>query len=105
MSSPLRFTLRLPPDLVPQAQAIAQHMGLSLNALCVMALRSQVAYLSRTYGPPPLRPAGLQATTPPASSVPVVSKPARVPRVGPNQPCPCGSGLKYKRCHGAPGMR
>jgi preprotein translocase subunit SecA len=30
--------------------------------------------------------------------------PAAAPRVGPkvgrNDPCPCGSGLKYKRCHG-----
>lgn len=25
------------------------------------------------------------------------------PRVGRNDPCPCGSGLKFKRCHGAPG--
>ena len=23
-------------------------------------------------------------------------------RVGRNQPCPCGSGRKYKRCHGSP---
>jgi preprotein translocase subunit SecA len=23
-----------------------------------------------------------------------------VPRVGRNDPCPCGSGLKYKNCHG-----
>ena len=23
------------------------------------------------------------------------------PRVGRNDPCPCGSGKKYKRCHGA----
>jgi preprotein translocase subunit SecA len=23
-------------------------------------------------------------------------------KVGRNQPCPCGSGKKYKRCHGAP---
>jgi len=22
-------------------------------------------------------------------------------RVGRNDPCPCGSGLKYKKCHGA----
>jgi preprotein translocase subunit SecA len=26
-----------------------------------------------------------------------------VPKVGPNEPCPCGSGQKYKRCHGQPG--
>ncbi len=25
-----------------------------------------------------------------------------IPRVGRNRPCPCGSGLKYKRCHGHP---
>ncbi|SRR6266567_1460326 len=24
------------------------------------------------------------------------------PKVGRNQPCPCGSGKKYKKCHGAP---
>ncbi|HUH94184.1 MAG TPA: DUF5672 family protein [Casimicrobiaceae bacterium] len=26
---------------------------------------------------------------------------ARLPRVGRNDPCPCGSGKRYKRCHGA----
>jgi preprotein translocase subunit SecA len=26
-------------------------------------------------------------------------------KVGRNDPCPCGSGKKYKRCHGAPGKR
>jgi preprotein translocase subunit SecA len=25
---------------------------------------------------------------------------AEVPRVGRNDPCPCGSGEKYKNCHG-----
>jgi preprotein translocase subunit SecA len=27
--------------------------------------------------------------------------PVRVPKVGRNDPCPCGSGKKYKKCHGA----
>ncbi|RPJ69548.1 MAG: hypothetical protein EHM20_16315, partial [Alphaproteobacteria bacterium] len=22
------------------------------------------------------------------------------PKVGRNEPCPCGSGLKFKKCHG-----
>jgi uncharacterized protein len=26
--------------------------------------------------------------------------PARKDKIGRNDPCPCGSGLKYKRCHG-----
>jgi len=25
------------------------------------------------------------------------------PKTGPNAPCPCGSGKKYKKCHGVPG--
>jgi preprotein translocase subunit SecA len=25
---------------------------------------------------------------------------APVPKVGRNEPCPCGSGKKYKNCHG-----
>jgi preprotein translocase subunit SecA len=24
----------------------------------------------------------------------------QVPKVGRNEPCPCGSGKKYKHCHG-----
>jgi preprotein translocase subunit SecA len=24
-------------------------------------------------------------------------------KIGRNQPCPCGSGKKYKKCHGRPG--
>ena len=26
--------------------------------------------------------------------------PGGVPKVGRNEPCPCGSGKKYKQCHG-----
>jgi preprotein translocase subunit SecA len=25
----------------------------------------------------------------------------QIAKVGPNEPCPCGSGKKYKKCHGA----
>ena len=36
------------------------------------------------------------------SSGPAVQEPIRVgPKVGRNDPCPCGSGKKYKNCHGA----
>src|SRR5690606_26383073 len=34
----------------------------------------------------------------PAEQKPVVRE---GPRVGRNDPCPCGSGKKYKKCHGA----
>ncbi|HEY9504383.1 MAG TPA: SEC-C metal-binding domain-containing protein, partial [Gemmatimonadales bacterium] len=37
------------------------------------------------------------------SSLGPVGRPAAatVPEVGRNDPCPCGSGKKYKKCHGA----
>ena len=35
-----------------------------------------------------------------STSAPQLQKPA-VPKVGRNDPCPCGSGKKYKKCHGA----
>jgi hypothetical protein len=34
-----------------------------------------------------------------ATSTPSAA-PASSPKIGRNQPCPCGSGKKYKRCHG-----
>jgi uncharacterized protein len=38
------------------------------------------------------------ARRPPPPVAPVVRA---APKVGRNEPCPCGSGKKYKRCHGA----
>jgi len=37
----------------------------------------------------------------PRNRVPVVK--SELEKVGRNQPCPCGSGRKYKMCHGRPG--
>jgi preprotein translocase subunit SecA len=48
-----------------------------------------------------------RVTAPPAapalstSNGPVGRATAAVPEVGRNDPCPCGSGKKYKKCHGA----
>ena len=32
---------------------------------------------------------------------PAQRKPIHVEKIGRNDPCPCGSGKKYKRCHGS----
>jgi preprotein translocase subunit SecA len=38
-------------------------------------------------------------------SVPVKQEPVKVgPKIGRNDPCPCGSGKKYKNCHGREGV-
>ena len=45
-------------------------------------------------------PRTLQAAPEPVKAAPVVRD---HPKVGRNDPCPCGSGKKYKQCHGALG--
>ena len=43
--------------------------------------------------------AELAAAAMPQAAAPAMPSGA-VPRVGRNDPCPCGSGKKYKQCHG-----
>ena len=50
---------------------------------------------------PPARQARPATPSRPASRTPVVK--SDLEKVGRNQPCPCGSGKKYKMCHGRPG--
>jgi len=59
----------------------------------------------------PLRPAA-RPLTPPGNPVPSPGNPAPSPgnvartvKVGRNEPCPCGSGKKYKKCCGSPLLR
>ncbi|WP_028603538.1 preprotein translocase subunit SecA [Ottowia thiooxydans] len=42
-----------------------------------------------------------EAETVPASALALGAAAGDLPRVGRNEPCPCGSGKKYKQCHGA----
>jgi len=98
-------TLRLPGPLKAEATVYADALGVSLNALCAVALRD---YLDARKPKPAALPAkvGPQAKAEPArvpAALPGASGGKTVPRVGANQPCPCGSGEKYKRCHGKPG--
>jgi preprotein translocase subunit SecA len=53
--------------------------------------------------PPPVAPASRGGSAALSSSLGPVGRPAAatVPEVGRNDPCPCGSGKKYKKCHGA----
>lgn len=43
---------------------------------------------------------GSQTSAAPASPMGVGEPMSQVPKVGRNDPCPCGSGKKYKHCHG-----
>ena len=60
----------------------------------------------------PARPSNLRYSAPSLDSAEPARTEASASTVatstgepGRNAPCPCGSGKKYKRCHGAPGMR
>lgn len=94
-----RLTLRLPAELAAQAAAVAAQQGLTVNAFMVQAVRNWATYQGKRLGASSLRAVGPAL---PSSLAPAPSMTATVPKVGANQPCPCGSGLKYKRCHGQP---
>src|SRR5215470_2990241 len=56
----------------------------------------------------PRRPASLTFTGPNQGAAPAGEEEGKIktvvrdqPKVGRNEPCPCGSGKKYKKCHGA----
>jgi preprotein translocase subunit SecA len=54
--------------------------------------------------PPPAPPPPVEAPPPPPEKeiqLPKVTVKRELPKVGRNDPCPCGSGKKYKACHGA----
>jgi preprotein translocase subunit SecA len=63
------------------AQVVAQHPSTDMEdpAAALNQLREQAAALPQ----PSRRPA------------------TAAPRIGRNDPCPCGSGKKFKKCHGA----
>ncbi|MFC5525831.1 YlcI/YnfO family protein [Rhodanobacter ginsengisoli] len=94
-----RLTLRLPPELASQAADVAAQQGLTMNAFIVQAVRNWVTYQGKRLGS-----TGLPSTGPVRSSARAITAPPvqTVPKVGANDPCPCGSGQKYKRCHGRP---
>lgn len=50
--------------------------------------------------PPPPIPASIQSSAANWFNDKLLGKPAKVQKIGRNEPCPCGSGLKYKKCHG-----
>jgi tetratricopeptide (TPR) repeat protein len=84
--------------------AFAPLTGEERTALVEMAARS-LDQLNRGEIPQFVPETSERRPTAQAWRVPQRAKPASsaVPQVGRNQPCPCGSGRKYKHCHGRSG--
>ena len=97
-----KLNLRLPATDREDAALLAREMGLSLNAYILLAVRNANAYRAKQalkYR----RPVDVLKKVVGSGSATATAAASRsVPKVGANQPCPCGSGEKYKRCHGRP---
>jgi preprotein translocase subunit SecA len=70
------------------------------NLVALENIKAMLARNARTEGP------GTEGAAPTGSpdrevKLPKIPVKREFPKVGRNQPCPCGSGKKYKRCHGA----
>ncbi|MCY3816691.1 MAG: SEC-C metal-binding domain-containing protein, partial [Gammaproteobacteria bacterium] len=85
----------------PVAQAPAPGRKLKLQHDAASAL---AAPATRAAAGPPARETRAKPRRPARAAAPVQTYRRARPRVGRNEPCPCGSGKKYKRCHGAAGV-
>lgn len=92
-------------DLMEEAQAQADALGVSLNAYCLLAIRN---YIGWTEKQTQVSSRKLAAPAKPAAALREATTGTRAPatyQAGRNEACPCGSGKKFKHCHGAPGVR
>ena len=78
------------------------------NLVALENIKAMLARNARTEGPgtenDPSKPAaGARPSAPGGREIKLPKIPVKrdMPKVGRNQPCPCGSGKKYKHCHGA----
>lgn len=99
MADRAKLNLRLPVDLHTEATALAESLGISLNAFCVLAVRNWVDYQGdKAQARTKSRSARLPASPAPAASARPPT-PTAWAKTGRNEPCPCGSGKKFKFCH------
>lgn len=97
-----KLNVRLPVELREDAAHVAAAMSQSLNGFIVEAVKSAVNYHATRLVQRQRQAERAVAIPPNTGSAVVAQKVAELPKVGANQPCPCGSGQKYKRCHGRP---
>ena len=83
-------SVRIVDALKQEAAAYAAGLGLSLSGLVAVALRE---YLDARRTHPATERSVSEGREPVAAAM-------VVPKVGRNQPCPCGSGKVYRHCHG-----
>jgi len=83
----------------PEPRAPQQRLQTSRTDVPVQGASSSTATASRPAGTSRSAAPGSGAMPPPQKRQPI--EPVRVEKkIGRNDPCPCGSGKKYKQCHG-----
>lgn len=119
MPSPIVVTLRIPEVLKAEAEAYADGLGISLNALLAVSLREYLNGQRSSVMPPPVAPVtpDQPLALPAPAALPLESKPATeaspVPGkvlyppdyaapANPKWNCPCGSKKPWLKCHGRP---
>jgi preprotein translocase subunit SecA len=87
-----------------RANARQRGAGGTAAAQRVAAARAQVDKLAQAARAATERvqqaTAGITGGGAPAAQAPARQSPPAMPEVGANDPCPCGSGKRYKKCHG-----
>jgi preprotein translocase subunit SecA len=84
------------PAVAPRATATKEEAPSGADELFAPSARSGPGAAPSSAAAPAPAPAALSTSLGPMRSATGV-----VPEVGRNDPCPCGSGKKYKKCHGA----
>src|SRR5688572_23529491 len=97
----LRPVLSEEAPAVPRARRGPQQM--TMNNPKAESIPPFAGGRAQTPQPPPEMPGLGAGPQPPRTGGDDVIKPFKreEPKVGRNDPCPCGSGKKYKKCHGA----
>ena len=80
-------------------QAEVEREELERQQRLARALQLQHAEAVSPIAPP--EPQGVPDAEPARATAPSAGFSPGMPKVGRNEPCPCGSGKKYKHCHGA----
>lgn len=91
---------------LPKRLDVKYWIGITLAVIAILqaqasdrkieTIESQVEHIYAQVVAPAAVPTAIPLPT--AGTAPTLSQ---YPKVGRNEPCPCGSGRKYKRCHGA----
>jgi len=94
----LDVQVKSPEQLEREEEARRARLNRALQAQHAEA--ASLAQLGSAEHPPQAPPPGARQAPPPQPAQ-LPQRPVRAaPKVGRNQPCPCGSGKKFKNCHG-----